>query len=119
MLEQPPHDVKVDLLGRARALICPINWPEPFGLVFVEALACGLTSIVNVLEPEVVVIGGGVSRSGEHLLAPVRQRVHKEAMTPAGKAVEIVAAALGDRVGVVGAAAIVLEHHAHDLRADA
>lgn len=85
----------------------------------VEALACGLTSIVNVLEPEVVVIGGGVSRSGEHLLAPVRQRVHKEAMTPAGKAVEIVAAALGDRVGVVGAAAIVLEHHAHDLRADA
>ena len=41
VIEQPPHDVKVDLLGRARGLICPINWPEPFGLVFVEALACG------------------------------------------------------------------------------
>ena len=85
----------------------------------VEALACGLTSIVNVLEPELVVIGGGVSRSGEHLIAPVRERVHNEAMTPAGKTVEIVSAALGERVGVVGAAAIVLEHHAHDLRADA
>jgi glucokinase len=85
----------------------------------VEALACGLTSIVNVLEPELVVIGGGVSRSGEHLIAPVRERVRNEAMTPAGKTVEIVSAALGDRVGVVGAAAIVLEHHAHDLRADA
>lgn len=85
----------------------------------VEALACGLTSIVNLLEPELVAIGGGVSRSGEHLLAPVRERVHTAAMTPAGKTVEIVAAALGDRVGVVGAAAIFLEHHAHHLRADA
>ena len=85
----------------------------------VEALACGLTSIVNLFEPELVVIGGGVSRSGELLLGPVRERVRAEAMTPAGKAVRIVAAALGDRVGVVGAAAIVLEHHARDLRADA
>jgi glucokinase len=82
----------------------------------VEALACGLTSIVNLFEPGLVVIGGGVSRSGELLLAPVRERVRAEAMTPAGKTVEIVAAALGDRVGVVGAAAIVLEPHAHDLR---
>lgn len=85
----------------------------------VEALACGLTSIVNLFEPELVVIGGGVSRSGELLLGPVRERVRLQAMTPAGKTVEIVAAALGDRVGVVGAAAIVLEHHAQDLRADA
>jgi glycosyltransferase involved in cell wall biosynthesis len=32
---------KRDLLGRARALIFPIDWPEPFGLVMIEALACG------------------------------------------------------------------------------
>jgi glucokinase len=85
----------------------------------VDALGCGLTSIVNLFEPELVVIGGGVSRSGELLLGPLRGRVRAEAMTPAGKAVGIVPAALGDRVGVVGAAAIVLEHHAPNLRADA
>ncbi|MFN8035197.1 MAG: glycosyltransferase family 4 protein [Acidimicrobiia bacterium] len=36
-----PHDTKVDLLGRARAMIFPIQWMEPFGLVMTEAMACG------------------------------------------------------------------------------
>jgi glucokinase len=74
----------------------------------VEALACGLTSIVNLFEPELVVVGGGVSRSGEQLLGPVRERVRAQAMGPAGAA-DIVPAGLGDRVGVVGAAAIVYD----------
>jgi glycosyltransferase involved in cell wall biosynthesis len=39
--ENVPHERKVDLLARARALIFPIQWPEPFGLVMVEAMACG------------------------------------------------------------------------------
>jgi glucokinase len=73
----------------------------------IEALACGLTSIVNLFEPELVVLGGGVTRSGEQLLAPVRARVRERAMAPAAAAARIVSAALGDRVGVVGAAAIV------------
>jgi glucokinase len=72
------------------------------------ALACGVTSLVNVFEPEVVVIGGGVSRSGEQLLGPVRDLVRAQAMGSAGHG-EIVQAALGDHVGVVGAAAIVHE----------
>ena len=56
VLEQPAHDVKVDLLGRARALVCPINWPEPFGLVFAEALACGTPVITRPFgaAPEIV-----------------------------------------------------------------
>jgi glycosyltransferase involved in cell wall biosynthesis len=32
---------KNDFLGEALALVCPYDWPEPFGLVFIEALACG------------------------------------------------------------------------------
>jgi len=41
LFENVSHNVKVDLLGRARAMIFPIRWPEPFGLVMVEAMACG------------------------------------------------------------------------------
>jgi glycosyltransferase involved in cell wall biosynthesis len=35
------HQRKVELLTRARALLFPIDWPEPFGLVMIEAMACG------------------------------------------------------------------------------
>jgi glucokinase len=75
----------------------------------VEALACGLISIVNLFEPEMVVIGGGVTRSGDQLLAPVRAAVRESAMRPAGDAVDVVLSSFGDRVGVVGAAAIVYD----------
>jgi glucokinase len=75
----------------------------------VDALACGLTSIVNVFEPELVVLGGGVTRAGEQLLGPVRESVRANAMEPAGRSADIVASALGERVGVVGAAAIVYD----------
>jgi glycosyltransferase involved in cell wall biosynthesis len=39
--ENVTHQEKVDMLGRACAMIFPIRWPEPFGLVMVEAMACG------------------------------------------------------------------------------
>lgn len=72
-------------------------------------LGCGLTSIVNLFEPELVVIGGGVSGAGEQLLGPAREQVRAQAMGPAREAARIVLSALGEQVGVIGAAAI-----AHD-----
>ena len=59
VLDQPPHEVKVDLMGRARALVFPIDWPEPFGLVMTEAMACGTPVITRPLgaAPEIVLDG--------------------------------------------------------------
>ncbi len=59
VIDQPPHDVKVDLMGRARALVFPIDWPEPFGLVMTEAMACGTPVITRPLgaAPEIVTEG--------------------------------------------------------------
>jgi glucokinase len=71
-----------------------------------EALACGITSIANLFEPELVVLGGGVVRTGEQLLAPVREQVAGQVIGPP---VTIVAAASGDAVGVVGAATVAYE----------
>jgi glucokinase len=74
-----------------------------------EALGTGLTSLVNVLEPELVVLGGGMTRSGEQLLGPVRRTVTARAMGPAARAVRLVRASGGDRAGLLGAAAVALE----------
>ena len=44
--EAVPHEVKVDLLSRAHAMVFPIDWAEPFGLVMIESMACG-TPVVS------------------------------------------------------------------------
>jgi glycosyltransferase involved in cell wall biosynthesis len=50
---------KVDVVGHARALLFPIDWPEPFGLVMIESMACGTPVIARPCGavPEVVVDG--------------------------------------------------------------
>jgi glycosyltransferase involved in cell wall biosynthesis len=55
-LGEVPHEQKLELLARARALINPIRWHEPFGLVMTESLACG-TPVITFAEgaaPEIV-----------------------------------------------------------------
>jgi glycosyltransferase involved in cell wall biosynthesis len=54
------EDEKAALLGGARALLFPIDWPEPFGLVMIEAMACGTPTIAwrNGSIPEVIEHGG-------------------------------------------------------------
>jgi len=70
----------------------------------VEVVGQAVTDLVNTFEPEVVVLGGGVTRAGAMLLDPVRAHVERWAMPPAAAASRIEFAALGDAVCVVGAA---------------
>jgi glucokinase len=69
-----------------------------------RALGVGLSSLVNVLNPEVIVIGGGVIAAGEMLLEPARREMRARALLPARDAVRIVAAEFGDQAGMIGAA---------------
>jgi glycosyltransferase involved in cell wall biosynthesis len=70
-----PHDQKADLLAGAAALLFPIQWPEPFGLVMTEAMACGTPVIAwrNGWVPEVVANGqtGCIVTSVEEMAAAV------------------------------------------------
>jgi glucokinase len=68
-----------------------------------RCLGAGIGSLVNIFNPEVVVVGGGFSVAGELLLGPAREAVMQEAVTPNGDVAEIVIAQLGAEAGLVGA----------------
>jgi glucokinase len=69
-------------------------------------LGAGLVSIVNALNPEVVVVGGGVMALGELMLGPARAVVEERALAPSAGAVRIAAAEFGEDAGMLGAALI-------------
>jgi glycosyltransferase involved in cell wall biosynthesis len=60
-LEELTHDEKVDLLRRAKAFVFPIRWDEPFGLVMIEALACGLPVVARPRGAASEIVEHGVS----------------------------------------------------------
>lgn len=72
----------------------------------VDLLGAAVTDLVNVFEPDLVLLGGGVTRAGAMLLDPVRAIVAAEAMPPAAAAARVELAELGDLVGVVGAGVV-------------
>ena len=68
-------------------------------------LSIGLANFINIFQPEIICIGGGVSREGETLLGPVRRQVDWEDYARDGKRrVKIKSAELFNDAGVVGAA---------------
>ncbi len=72
---------------------------------YIRYLACGLTNMVNIFQPEVLCVGGGISHEGETLLAPVREILQKEQFAQhASSKTRLVAAQLGNDAGIIGAA---------------
>jgi glucokinase len=69
----------------------------------------GAANLINMLNPERFVIGGGIAQAGDLLLDPVRRTVESRAVPLQRQTAKIVPALLGDSAGVVGAAALVLD----------
>ncbi len=75
--------------------------------VILKAATClgvGLANVVNIFNPEMIIIGGGMAKMGDLLLNPARQVVREKAFQLSAQAVQIVPAQLGDDAGVLGAA---------------
>jgi glucokinase len=72
-------------------------------------LGVAIASLVNIFNPEVVVVGGGVIAAGELLLAPARAVVAARALPPSRDQVRIVAARFGVEAGMIGAAALAFD----------
>jgi glucokinase len=72
------------------------------------SLGIGVVNLLHLFDPELIIIGGGVSRAGELILAPVRKVIAERAM-PGFRQAKVVTSALGDDSGLYGAVALVLE----------
>lgn len=76
----------------------------------VKKLAASIASFINILDPEVVVVGGGVAQAGPTLFRPLAKFLDRFEWRPGGARVRVVRAKLNDRAGAFGAAWNVLQH---------
>ena len=72
---------------------------------YIKYLACGIANTINIFQPDILCIGGGVCNEGDPLLLPLKEQVAKEVYTRnSEKNTEIVIAKLGNDAGIIGAA---------------
>jgi glucokinase len=74
-----------------------------------RALGVGIANLVNIFNPQVVVVGGGVSAAGDLLLGPAREVMMRRALSPNRELVRVEAAAFGAEAGLIGAALLARE----------
>jgi predicted NBD/HSP70 family sugar kinase len=74
-----------------------------------RAIGSVLATCVSLLNPSVIVIGGSLSLAGEYLIAGVREVIYQRSLPLATSRLRIVAATTGERAGILGAAALVLD----------
>ncbi|MFE2557869.1 ROK family protein [Streptomyces sp. NPDC059352] len=95
--------------GDAEELFAAVRSADPRALAaldrYADDLAQGIAAVVLTFDPELVVIGGGVSQAGRLLLDPLRDRLAGQCLFP----VEVVTSALGDRSVALGAARLSLD----------
>ena len=72
-----------------------------------EYIGIGMASVVNLLNPERIIVGGGVADAGDILMTPLKETLKKRAMKIAGETVEVVPAQLGNTAGVIGASLLI------------
>lgn len=71
---------------------------------YIKYLSVGIVNMINIFQPDVFCVGGGICNEGETLLGPVRAFVEKEQYGSTGKKTKICKAMLGNDAGIIGAA---------------
>jgi glucokinase len=97
-----------DRYPSTQALLDAMNAGDPgareIWMRSIKQLAAAIASIINVVDPELLVIGGGIAQAGEALFTPLRQYLDTFEWRPHGRSVRIAAAAGGEFAGAIGAA---------------
>jgi len=74
-----------------------------------EYLGTGVANIINLFNPELVIVGGGVARAGDLIFEPLKKAVQKRAFSVSAKVAKIIPVSLGKDCTVIGAAALMLK----------
>jgi glucokinase len=97
----------------AHRLVRLANEGEPRAIQILDGigrrLGAGIGSLVNIFNPELVVIGGGFAAAGDFILEPAREILRREALAEAGYRVPIVRAELGTAAGLIGAGLVAFD----------
>lgn len=112
--ELNPTSLVAELIRRdgkdsARTAYLAMKQGDPTGLAvteqYVKYLACGITNTINIFQPDILCIGGGVCNEGDTLLLPLRAKVAEQIYSRnSAKNTEIVICSLGNDAGIIGAA---------------
>ena len=74
---------------------------------YISYLACGISNIINIFQPEILCIGGGICNEKDYLLKPLMELVLHEQYTRAGEhKTRVAIAELGNDAGIIGAACL-------------
>jgi glucokinase len=73
-------------------------------------IGIGVANAINLLNPEMVIVGGGIAQAGEVLWNPLLRTVHSLALTQSARVCRVVPAELGDDAGVMGGVTLVLQN---------
>jgi len=90
--------------GLVAAVKSGVPTATTFWQTTIHDLAAGIVSFINILDPEAVVIGGGIAEAGDALFIPLANELDRIEWRPHGHRVEILRATLGDWAGATGAA---------------
>ena len=85
------------------------NFAKEVWLKSVKQLGIGLASISNMLSPEVIVLGGGITQAGDDLFSPLNEYMEQFEWQPHGSTTQIVRAKYGDMAGAIGAASFAMQ----------
>ncbi len=72
---------------------------------YIEYLGCGLVNVINIFQPEILCLGGGICKEGDNLLKPLEVKIQKERYSRYSKSqTKLCVAKLGNDAGIIGAA---------------
>lgn len=83
---------------------------------FVKYNAIGIVSLLHILNPEAVIIGGGVSMQKDRIVEPIKKEVFKRSMPAFASNIKIMVAQLGNDAGMVGAAKAFMDKYGMDMK---